>query len=74
MVAVLIAFLLIGVLFTFLLYVAIEAETDNTEILDRRTAEEEAKRRGGVDPQTQFGRGKDRDPDRADARERDDDW
>lgn len=55
MVTVLIAFLVLALLGSLLLYAAIESETANTQILDREAAEEEAKRRGGIHPRERFG-------------------
>lgn len=48
MAGVVFAVLVVGILFTIGLYLLIESETSNPTVVDRKTAEREAKRQGGL--------------------------
>ncbi|MFC4439447.1 MULTISPECIES: hypothetical protein [Natrialbaceae] len=63
--ALVVLFLLFGIAFAIGLYLLIESETSNPTVVDRRTAEREAKERGGLRRRGDNGPERDEGSDRA---------
>lgn len=68
--ALVVLFLLFGIAFTIGLYLLIESETSNPTVVDRRTAEREAKERGGLRRRDGEGPRSDNGPERDEGSDR----